>query len=95
MNLKVSVDIDVDRINMAGMTALHQVGKETNIHNCKNRKTQHFWPKKLHQNAHTFLIHGPDQHGGDDHILHLVEKQSGKEATKQKHEKEKANFHLN
>ena len=23
--LKVSVDIDVDRINMAGMTALHQV----------------------------------------------------------------------
>ena len=25
--LKVSVDIDVDRINMAGMTALHQVAE--------------------------------------------------------------------
>ena len=26
--LKVSVDIDVDRINMAGMTALHQVAEQ-------------------------------------------------------------------
>ena len=26
--LKVSVDIDVDRINMAGMTALHQVTEQ-------------------------------------------------------------------
>lgn len=32
--LKVSVDIDVDRINMAGMTALHQVEKQSGISSC-------------------------------------------------------------
>ena len=61
----------------------------------RKAKSQHFWPKKIHRNAHTFLIHGLDQHGGDVRILHQVEKQSDKEATKHKHEEDKTNFHLN